>query len=220
LSDRNRNSSLRQNSLSPEQRGVAIGLRPVALLLMVAGAAGFILSLVIFGEQVLCLLGSTTLTFIGLGLTVAARRQTESAPAYETAPKRGQMMVDSVDVPEEPSPPAWVESDTEEDLALTDLAVETFQTWGAEVAVEAQRGDRCVLHIQATDGKTYVALVYNQPSPVELADVRALFALITNAGGQGGFIISEGIAETDTLEWARRRRIALVDRTWLRGAGI
>jgi hypothetical protein len=48
--------------------------RTAALLLMVAGAVGFIISLVAFGEKVLCLLGSTIVVFGGLAIQLAARR--------------------------------------------------------------------------------------------------------------------------------------------------
>lgn len=49
--------------------------RSLAILLMVAGAVGFIASLLAFEGQVLCLFGSTVVVFVGLFFGVIARRR-------------------------------------------------------------------------------------------------------------------------------------------------
>lgn len=49
--------------------------RSVAILLMVAGAVGFIVSLLAFEGQVLCLFGSTLVVFVGLFFSMIARRR-------------------------------------------------------------------------------------------------------------------------------------------------
>lgn len=51
-----------------------VSARSLALILMVLGAAGFMISLVVFGEQILCLVGSTLVVFTGLAVVVTARK--------------------------------------------------------------------------------------------------------------------------------------------------
>ena len=61
-------------------RQFPLGPRSAAILLMVAGAASFVVSRVLFDGQVLCLLGSTLVVFLGLGLIVALRRSDQNEP--------------------------------------------------------------------------------------------------------------------------------------------
>lgn len=51
-----------------------VSLRLLAILLMITGVIAFVIARVAFGDQVLCLLGSTLITFAGLGLIIAGRR--------------------------------------------------------------------------------------------------------------------------------------------------
>jgi hypothetical protein len=63
----------------PDSFRSPISLRTGAILLMVVGAAGFVAARLMFGEQVLCLLGSTLVVFFGLGLIIMARRNNAAA---------------------------------------------------------------------------------------------------------------------------------------------
>lgn len=56
-----------------EGRKISLPSRKLAILLMVVGAVGFTITLLWLGNQILCLLGSTLITFIGLGFTIADR---------------------------------------------------------------------------------------------------------------------------------------------------
>jgi hypothetical protein len=51
-----------------------VGPRVMAIILMVIGAGGFVAARLLFGDQVLCLLISTLVTFGGLAFIVASRR--------------------------------------------------------------------------------------------------------------------------------------------------
>jgi hypothetical protein len=51
-----------------------LSLRLLAILLMITGVVAFVIARVAFGDQMLCLLGSTLITFAGLGLIIAGRR--------------------------------------------------------------------------------------------------------------------------------------------------
>lgn len=51
-----------------------IGYRKLAISIMLVGAAGFVVALLAFEEQVFCLLVSTLVTLIGLGVNITARR--------------------------------------------------------------------------------------------------------------------------------------------------
>lgn len=64
-----------------------IPVRTLAILLMVAGAAGFVYARLMFGDQVFCLFGSTLVTFIGLALVIMARR---TAGDTQTSPGQSQ----------------------------------------------------------------------------------------------------------------------------------
>lgn len=55
--------------------------RTLAVLVMVAGAISFAISLVAFEDQTLCLFGSTLITLVGLGMIIHARRR-----GWEPAP--------------------------------------------------------------------------------------------------------------------------------------
>ncbi len=67
--------------------------RTLAILLMLAGVAAFVFSRVAFEGQVLCLLGSTLVTFAGLAVLLYARRSSQSQagvanPGGSTQPPR------------------------------------------------------------------------------------------------------------------------------------
>jgi hypothetical protein len=48
--------------------------RSLAMMIMALGAFGFFVALLLFGENVLCLLGSTLVVFLGLGVILSARK--------------------------------------------------------------------------------------------------------------------------------------------------
>ena len=58
---------------------------------MVAGAASFVATLLLWGDQILCFLGSTLITFIGLSLVIAGRRNPpEGEPASSGVGEDGE----------------------------------------------------------------------------------------------------------------------------------
>lgn len=97
--------------------------RPVALLLMVAGAAAFIISLISFGEQVLCLFGSTLVVFGGLLINIFARQYvgvdqkdeepTELRPQAQRGRSAGQIRRQRGEMPAQtPAPSSWENRNT------------------------------------------------------------------------------------------------------------
>lgn len=62
------------NPSGGQSRNIRLPSRKWAIILMIVGAVGFAASLVIFGDRVICLLGSTLITFAGLGFIIADRR--------------------------------------------------------------------------------------------------------------------------------------------------
>lgn len=55
------------------QRKFRTPTRSEGILVMIGGAAGFVVTLLLWGDQVLCFLGSTLITFLGLGMVIASR---------------------------------------------------------------------------------------------------------------------------------------------------
>lgn len=68
------------NSRVPRSNKVPLPSRLVAILLMVAGAVGFAVTLLVWGDRILFLLASTLVTFIGLGFIIAGRRLAVNTP--------------------------------------------------------------------------------------------------------------------------------------------
>jgi hypothetical protein len=202
---------------SGRRGGNLFSLRTLAILVMVLGAAGFMFSLVAYGEQILCLLGSTIITFIGLGLTIAARRYRESQPEIAAEDNAAQSASEP-QPPQEmllPTAPRQHAGDADVHGTLAAAAVERFRREGAAVTVEAQRADRCILRIRTGDGKELTAIVLEDDRQVDVSEVRALFALIMSSGSRGGYLISQGRFTPRAREWASARRISLVDKNLL-----
>ena len=80
----------------------------------------------------------------------------------------------------------------------------------AQVKVVARQESRGILQITARDGKTYSAIVNEDPGSVDVADVRALFALMNSNQSAGGYLISVGPFTPQAYDWANTRRIRLV----------
>lgn len=98
-----------------KQGGTSSGsrvLRGIAFLLMITGAAGFVVSVLFFPEQVLYLFASTLVTFIGLGLVIVGRKRQRAAASGDalsdtapTAVTRGKP-----EAPEAPEVPVVIEN--------------------------------------------------------------------------------------------------------------
>jgi hypothetical protein len=191
----------------------------LAILLMVAGAIGFGISLVAFDGQLLCLLGSTVVVFAGLWFTVQARRrQVNDALSGEEAgwpprepelpqqPERGRPA-------QSPAPRDWTrrESRPEPILpSLTGLVSDALRRQGAQVVLEAQRDDRCILQVRAQSGETFTAFILEGHDVVDVSDVRGLYGLMTASGSTGAFMVSAGSYTAQARDWARQRSLALM----------
>jgi hypothetical protein len=213
------------DTTSPVRTGRSpVSLRMMAILVMLIGAGGFVFSLIVYGEQVLCLLGSTVVTFIGLGLTIAARRYSSAQQDNIAAREYVQQDASERQTHSErhrqsegqsPQSENWSEGLGVVPGALSSLAVEAFRQDGARVAVEAQRETRCILHIRSKDEENFVAIVLEDDVLIDTPDVRALYALMTSTGSQGGYLITQGRYTQRASEWAKSRGIFLVDKQWL-----
>lgn len=251
-----------------------VSLRTGAILLMVAGAAGFVAARLLFGDQVLCLLVSTLVVFAGLGLIIYGRRSMageDQSTAYGQRPLHGQHPLHD----QRPLPPAGAARDTGSarvnprqiprglreaarqqgarppdmprtlpqatpnippappeqwaartnpmppsrpepepvqagNNALLDAVITAFENQGARVDIETQRDERGILTIQAPDGLLYTSLVLETPGQVDVAEVRALYALMTSSGSVGGYLISDAGFSQRAYDWAGQHRIHLV----------
>ncbi|MBE0695450.1 MAG: restriction endonuclease [Anaerolineaceae bacterium] len=215
--------------------------RAAALLLMIAGALGFIISLITFGEQVLCLMGSTLLVFGGLAIHIIGKRHPASAEYAEESgeeleqsgcrstmppdPWRGQQTPVQA-----PAPSAWVTLDRETqtlanpsyaqgplrsaDVLMNELTRETIDVLrrqGADVHIDNQREERSILHIVSPAGKGYSILIDAGTETIDVSDVRALNSLMVSTGSEGAILVSANSFTTQAEEWAQKRSIVLVD---------
>ncbi|RPJ49940.1 MAG: hypothetical protein EHM21_06010 [Chloroflexi bacterium] len=230
---------------------IRVPVRPLAILLMVAGAAGFFVSLLVYGEQVLCLLGSTLVTFVGLVIAIGSRRvnlDTQPPPPDQVAPAEskpvsprkvppglrstvGRHPPDEsarrsgpAVQPPEPAGPAestspfiepgadWVPIEPE---TLLDEVIAVLESQGAQVKVETQKenagGSRGILRVVAQDGQNYRVLVLESgEGEVDVSDARALLALVTSSGSQGGYLVASAPFTQRAYDWASERGIRLV----------
>lgn len=214
--------------------------KTVAFALMLAGAAGFVISLVAFEQQVLCLFGSTVLVFIGLAIRLRGR-QNELNPGQP-----GEEMDEEPDLSQPlhresyrtlqprvqvPSPSTWtpVEGNKPEQgeflarsrvvsplhnrrlTAVADRAVEIFHQNRADVQVDIQREDRSIWHVTSANGKTYSVIIYEGDEVIDAGDLRALYSLMTNTGTEGGLFLTASAFTPQAREWAAKRAIQLFD---------
>lgn len=239
-----------------------LNLRTLAILLMVAGAISFVAARILFGDQVLCLLGSTVIVFGGLGLIVYARRNNletrsgESAPPVQperwspagstpgrmprstprglrTAARQPGTPGTQTSVtppaqpvqnisPVEPAHPMQTTPTTASFVervgarpgrsgeTLVNQAITAFERQGARVDIETRRADRGILYVHTQDDLAYTVMVDEESGPVDVADVRALHALVTSNQHAGGYLIAAGPFTQKAYDLASARQIRLV----------
>ena len=204
--------------MAGDQRPSPQGLdlwRPAAILLMIAGAAGFVFTRVMFGDQVLCLFGSTLVTFGGLALLWYARR----GGGAELRPKGRTNRASPPDFTDEDSaaslprwevlPPAGEEPQTGD---LTNAVIHEFEAQGAQVQVDLVRAGRSILYAHLPGGEFFTVMVNQGLDAVDLGEVRALLALVNNNGSQLGYYVTAGEFTPRTLTWASSRPVLLIAR--------
>jgi hypothetical protein len=213
-----------------------MNLRTVAILLMVAGAICFVAALILFPEQVLCMVGSTLITFTGLGIIITGRRRgwpvEDAVPVPRQAPqdqwasirprhralpglrvparKPASAVIQPYEKPDNQSSMNDVIQVNAPHVSLVDQTAEILERQGARVRVEAQREDRGILRITTHDGRAVVAMVREDTDTVDVADVRSLFALMSSSASEGGYLIAAGPITERAYEWAGERQIHLV----------
>jgi hypothetical protein len=230
---------------------VPVGPRVLAIILMVIGAGGFVAARLMFGDQVLCLLISTLVTFGGLAFIVASRRngweeswkqaherdmqspaeprQVSSRPSARPQPSRSQRMngggaEGSLDpgpwvtiqprqpVRAAPAPPAGIPRQVPYEpmppLALR--VIKILRQQGARVTVETRREERSILKVETSAGEVFLALVLEDETEVDVADLRALYALVTSSISSGGYLITGGFFTTRALDWAAGKPLRLL----------
>lgn len=224
-----------------------ISPRTFAILLMFVGVVCFVAAQFLFPEQVLCMVGSTLITFAGLGIIIAGRsrgwqtgRATEAPrQAAKTGwgsarprvrPPAGLRVAASKMPPSPASRPVQVVPD--EDILVTpvdagptrasliDQTADILERQGAQVRIEAQREDRGILRIITSDGRVITAMVREDMEPVDVADVRALHALVSSSAAEAGYLIAAGPITERAYEWAGTRQIHLVGADELDELGV
>jgi len=214
--------------------------RTLAILLMVAGAIGFAMALVLFEGQLWCLIGSTLIVFAGLWLTVIIRyRQvnpTDSGrdPGWQpAAPERySQTPTQRGRLNQAPVPKDWSQPERVPDRAgrrahsqgrsiparstqqavfrLTDQVSQVLRQQGVQVRIEAQRENRSILQVRARSGMTFTGLVLESQGQVDVSEVRSLYGLMAASGSIGAFMVSGGAYTPQAEEWARQRALTLL----------
>jgi hypothetical protein len=215
--------------------------RAAALLLMVAGAICFIVSLVSFGDQVLCLLGSTLVVFVGLGIILTARRyigleETDDLLAEEPQPARRRINRSSQQVrqpaAQTPAPSSWEEPEAQnqppnvtslepatpswrEHVEMTSLllqrTIDVLRRQGAEVQIVNQRADRSILHVLSSTQKGYSILIHEGADTIDVSDLRGLNSLMVSSGAEGAIFISANAFTPQAQEWAQKHAVLLVE---------
>lgn len=98
--------------------------------------------------------------------------------------------------------------------ALLGQVIAFLNEQGAQVVIETQRADsggsRSILQVQSQDGRSYTFMVLEELAPVNVADVRALAALVNSSGSTAGYLIASAPFSPNAYEWAGARHIHLV----------
>jgi len=208
------------------------GARTLAIILMVLGAAGFVISLLAFGEQVLCLVGSTIIVFVGLGIVCAARKNTNNPTSQESqmnASDEATMPAWGEKKPyiQSPAPRQWREphqsvekpvqetTRTPEPSDLLNRVSMVFRSQGADIVLEMERNQRSVLRSAVHGGLTYVIMVDEGIDEIQISDLRALYSVWVNHGSDGAIFISISQFSAQAIEWARTRAIILLSEDML-----
>lgn len=223
-------------------RRFPLSKRTLAILIMVAGAAAFVYSRVAYGGQILCLMGSTLIVFVGLAIWLSARNPNLDARINEnnrqepiephrpvfrrtvprglrdevrrrtTAPAPPPVQPQPPELPVDPVPIAT--SSMPQTGALLGQVIALLDQQEAQVEIETQRedagGSRGILRVQSKDGLPYSLMVLEGNEPVDVADVRALFALVSSSGSAGGYLVASAPFTQRAYEWAGQRHIHLV----------
>lgn len=106
---------------------------------------------------------------------------------------------------------ASIESSAQETVDLLQAQVVTvLEGQGAQVQVESQRENRSILNITTGEGQMYQALVLEGTAPVDVADVRAIQALVSNSKAARGYLIAGGLFTPEAYDWAGKHHIRLV----------
>jgi hypothetical protein len=246
-----------ENSRLPSENRAGRGRIPprtLAILLMVAGAAGFIFARLALGNEFLYMLPGTLVTFIGLAILIRNPRTHSGDQTNDTTgwaqqsrpqprptsgvqrrpifpakvppglrdtnrqPVRNQPPVSNTPVardlasapPTEP-PAARIPQQPE---TLLDQVVAVMEDLGAQVEIDSQResagGSRGILRVLSKDGLPYSVLIRDSAGEVDVADVRALYALVTSNGSTGGLLVASTPFTQQAYEWASARHIHLV----------
>lgn len=97
---------------------------------------------------------------------------------------------------------------------LLDQVIGLLDEQGAQVVVDTQRQDtassRGILQVQSAGGLLYRFMVLEGENPVDVAEVRALFALVNSSGSAGGYLVASAPFTQRAYEWAGPRHIHLV----------
>lgn len=225
----------------PGGRRLPVSARLLAILIMLAGVAAFFISRLVFGEQVLCLLGSTLITFAGLGFLITGRRRGWYQTGAENREGTWQPTLRSAgeersvasrrDVPPglreaarrlSMTPPPAIQQPFHTELEtpvekipvyhepLLERVLAIVEGQGGQAEVETQREGRGVIKVLATDGQTVTMLVLEGEEPVDVSDVRGLFALVSSRGSGNGYLISSAPFTQQAYDWAGARKIRLV----------
>ncbi len=93
---------------------------------------------------------------------------------------------------------------------LFDRVLGTLEARGAQAQVDTRHENRAILSVQAAGGEMVTVMVDEGTQPVDVAEVRALFALINNSGSAGGYLIAAAPFTQKAYDWASARKIRLV----------
>ncbi len=93
---------------------------------------------------------------------------------------------------------------------LVERVIAQLEGQGAQVAVDSQREGRGLLNVQSPDGQPASILILEGQLPVDVADLRALYAMMTSSHSAAGYLISTAPFTQQAYDWAAARKIRLV----------
>lgn len=204
-----------------------IGYRRLAILIMLTGAAGFVAALLIFDEQIQCLLGSTIVTMLGLGVNIAAKRlgltpveaPSENNGTFGEGPGRVKAPPSLRGKRGKPGlPPVGDRARSEEQPdrvlpgSLADRVMAVLESQGAQVGGVTYREGRCMIEATQAQGERITALVLEGSQPAAVSDARALLSIVNRSTSGMGFLIADTQFSSEMTNWAAdRQQIRLVN---------